>query len=192
MDGAIELFVSTTPLVEDTWNEQHKKNLVPWGPIFVHFAHMVANIAFSSMMDSVLMSHILISHDSIHKCNMKTKDGTVKLNTQSIYSTHPITRRDILSLIEGPGAPKKYMLMGKTVIGRSPEANIQIRSNMVSRKHIQLSKDDFEMTCTDLHSHNGFFLNGIRVHSATLRDGDTIQIGDVIFLYNQGVQWTSM
>ena len=65
MDSAIELFVSTTLSVEDTWNEQHKKNLVPWEHIFVLFAHMVANIAFSSMMDSVLMSHILISHDFI-------------------------------------------------------------------------------------------------------------------------------
>ena len=123
---------------------------------------------------------------------MHPKDGTVKISTHSIYSTHPITRRDILSLIEGPGAPKKYMLSIDTVIGRSPEANIQIRSNMVSRKHISLKRENSELICTDLMSHNGLFLNGIKIHSATLRDGDTIQIGDVIFLYNQGVQWTSM
>ena len=123
---------------------------------------------------------------------MRQKDGTVKLNTQSLYSTHPITRRDILSLVEGPGSPKKYMLASDTIIGRSPEANIQIRSNMVSRQHISLKRENNELVCTDLMSHNGLFLNGIKVHSATLRDGDTIQIGDVIFLYNQGVQWTSL
>jgi pSer/pThr/pTyr-binding forkhead associated (FHA) protein len=123
---------------------------------------------------------------------MHPKDGTVKINTHSIYSTHPITRRDILSLIQGPGAPKKYMLSVDSVIGRSPEASIQIRSNMVSRKHISLKRENSELICTDLMSHNGLFLNGIKIHSATLRDGDTIQIGDIIFLYNQGVQWTSM
>ena len=123
---------------------------------------------------------------------MHSKDGTVKLNTHSIYSTHPITRRDILSLIEGPGAPKKYMLSKDTIIGRSSDAHIQIRSNMVSRKHIYLKRENSELVCTDLMSHNGLFLNGVKIHSATLRDGDTIQIGDVIFLYNQGVQWTSM
>ena len=124
---------------------------------------------------------------------MSHDDGTIKLNTQSLYSTHPITRRAILSLIEGPGAPKKYMLVQEcTTIGRSPESDIQVRSNMVSRKHISLYKENSELVCLDLMSHNGIFLNGVRIHSATLRDGDMIQIGDVIFLYNQGVQWNSM
>ena len=124
---------------------------------------------------------------------MKHDDGTIKVYSQSIYSTHPITRRDILSLIEGPGAPKKYLLVqDQTVIGRSPESDIQIRSNMVSRKHISLYKEGLELVCRDLMSHNGLFLNGLRIHSATLRDGDTLQIGDAIFLYNQGVQWNSM
>ena len=123
---------------------------------------------------------------------MHQKDGTIKLNTHSIYSTHPITRRDILSLIEGPGAPKKYMLSKDTIIVRSPDVHIQVRSNMFSRRHLTLKRENSELVCTDLMSHNGLFLNGVKVHSATLRDGDTIQIGDVIFLYNQGVQWTSM
>ena len=124
---------------------------------------------------------------------MSTNDGTVRINTQSIYSSHPITRRDILSLIEGPGAPKKYMLVQDvTTIGRSQESDIRIRSNMVSRKHISLLRDNNDLVCLDNKSHNGIFLNGVRIHSASLRDGDTIQIGDVIFLYNQGVQWNSM
>ena len=124
---------------------------------------------------------------------MNANDGTVKVSTQSLYSNHPITRRDILSLLEGPGAPKKYMLVREsTTIGRSPDSDIQVRSNMVSRKHISLIREDNEMICLDLKSHNGIFLNGVRIHSASLRDGDTIQIGDVIFLYNQGVQWNSM
>ena len=40
----------------------------------------------------------------------KYSDGTVKIGVESLYSVQSITRRDILSLIQGPGAPKKYIL----------------------------------------------------------------------------------
>ncbi len=123
----------------------------------------------------------------------KYSDGTVKIGVESLYSVQSITRRDILSLIQGPGSPKKYILSkNRTVLGRSPEADLQLKSNMVSRKHLSLYRSEGEMMCKDLNSHNGLFLNGVKVYSASLRDGDTIQIGDLIFIYHQGVQWTSL
>jgi hypothetical protein len=30
------------------------------------------------------------------------------------------------------------------------------------------------------------FLNGIKTHSAVLREGDTIQMGDVVFVFHEG------
>ena len=33
----------------------------------------------------------------------------------------------------------------------------------------------------DFESRNGVFLNGIKVHSAILRDGDILQLADVVF-----------
>jgi pSer/pThr/pTyr-binding forkhead associated (FHA) protein len=30
------------------------------------------------------------------------------------------------------------------------------------------------------------FLNGVKIHSATLREGDNIQLGDVIVIYHEG------
>ena len=49
-----------------------------------------------------------------------------------------------------------------------------------------LKKIGDEYACTDMESHNGVFLNGVKIHSATLREGDTIQIGDVILIYHEG------
>ena len=126
-------------------------------------------------------------------------DGTVRIPVSSIYSFQSVIRRDVFSQIQGPGAPQKIAITKEhMIIGRSPDVDIQMRSNLVSRRHVELSREGSELICRDLknpdtgkYSHNGLLLNGLRVHSVALRDGDTIQIGDIVLLFHQGVQWTS-
>jgi pSer/pThr/pTyr-binding forkhead associated (FHA) protein len=92
-----------------------------------------------------------------------------------------------LELVQGPGRRRKFTLRKNLVIvGRSREAEIRIASKEVSRKHMLLKKTGLEYTCTDMESHNGIYLNRTKIHSATLRDGDTLQLGDVIFVYHEG------
>lgn len=120
-------------------------------------------------------------------------EQTVQLNAAKTFMPTPIVRRDILSQIKGPGAPQTILIQdGTSIIGRSAEADIRFQSSRVSRMHAKLLYDGTEYFCIDLGSHNGLLLNGIRVHSVALRDGDTIQIGDVVLVYHQGVQWASM
>lgn len=38
---------------------------------------------------------------------------------------------------------------------------------------------------TDNDSRNGFFLNGLKVHSAVLRERDIIQVTDCVFVYHE-------
>ena len=91
--------------------------------------------------------------------------------------------------VKGPGAPAEYELPNTDcVVGRSSEATITINSGLISRKHIRLSRDETEVRCEDMKSMNGVYLNGIKVHSAILRDGDTIQLGDVVFIFHEGIQ----
>ena len=122
----------------------------------------------------------------------KPIDGTEKIRFNSVFSTHPIIRRDILSQIQGSGAPQRYIIKkDTTIIGRSHDCDIPLKSNLVSRRHLSLTRNNSELICLDLDSHNGLLLNGIQVHSVALRDGDTLQIGDIVLIYHQGVQWTS-
>ena len=89
--------------------------------------------------------------------------------------------------VKGPGAPKEYDLSAEeSFVGRSSSVVISINSELLSRKHMRLFRDDGEVRCEDLQSMNGVYLNGIRVHSAILRDGDTIQLGDVVFIFHEG------
>jgi len=93
----------------------------------------------------------------------------------------------VLQQIDGPGAPQSHTLeLDEIIIGRSVQAHISIESGRLSRKHLMLQRRGTEFTCTDLNSSNGVYLNGVKAHSAVLRDGDTIQIGDVVFVYHEG------
>lgn len=62
------------------------------------------------------------------------------------------------------------------VIGRSG-ADLDVDDRGVSRAHARISRGAEGWTLTDLGSTNGTFLNGVRVRSAALRDGDEIRIG---------------
>ena len=98
-----------------------------------------------------------------------------------------IVKPFVLEQVEGPGGQREFVL-GQDVItvGRLPESEVCLDSNEVSRKHMLLKKIGDEYACTDMESHNGVFLNGVKIHSATLREGDTLQIGDVILIYHEG------
>ncbi len=93
----------------------------------------------------------------------------------------------VLRQLKGPGAPRDLTLTrDEHVIGRSRSADLFVDSPELSRRHVQLTKDGNEYTVKDLQSRNGVFLNGVRVHSAVLRGGDELQMGNVCFLYLEG------
>jgi pSer/pThr/pTyr-binding forkhead associated (FHA) protein len=92
-----------------------------------------------------------------------------------------------LEQVQGPGAPQQFMLVAaRTVVGRSDEADVTIKSKLLSRMHASFTKSAARVRCQDLDSSNGLYLNGTLAHAADLYEGDTIQIGDVIFVFREG------
>lgn len=79
-------------------------------------------------------------------------------------------------------------LTGKeTVIGRSETADVTIPEPLISRRHarvlhLQIGANDF-YEVSDLGSSNGTFVNHSAVEHSTLVDGDTLQIGPVLFKF---------
>ena len=66
----------------------------------------------------------------------------------------------------------------RTTIGRSPENDIFLDDDTVSRKHAVLVQSNGEFRIEDLGSLNGTFVNRRRIDSATrLQSGDEVQIG---------------
>ena len=78
---------------------------------------------------------------------------------------------------------KMYRLEHRVVLGRSPQCDVHIDQEGVSRRHAMLERTvEGAVQIVDLDSRNGTFVNGEPVSRETLRDGDKIQIGGTTIL----------
>lgn len=113
------------------------------------------------------------------------KEHTLTGTMNIVAGTFRPARPAVLEQVQGPGAPRRIELKGnRFVVGR--EGDIPVASVQLSRNHLCLVRLGSTFSFVDLDSSNGVFLNGIRVHSAELRDGDQLQLGDVVFIYESG------
>ena len=95
-------------------------------------------------------------------------------------------RWPVLIVQNGPLAGQCFTLRAEHAsIGRSPEADIRLESDSVSRKHLSLRREGSELTVHDLNSSNGTWINNNKLTgSAILRPGDTIRLGDIELEYS--------
>src|SRR6478752_6504152 len=79
----------------------------------------------------------------------------------------------------GAEAPRSVALGGaRTVVGRSPEADVQLDDEAVSWNHLEIERRGEVLMATDLDSRNGTALNGEPLdRPRRLRDGDTLIVG---------------
>ncbi|OBH07542.1 ABC transporter ATP-binding protein [Mycobacterium sp. E2699] len=72
-------------------------------------------------------------------------------------------------------------------IGRSLDNDIVIHDVLASRHHAFLTATAVGTEIRDAHSINGTFVNGIRVGSAVLAEGDVVTIGNVDLVFTRGM-----
>jgi predicted component of type VI protein secretion system len=66
----------------------------------------------------------------------------------------------------------------RTVVGRSPDADLTLEDEAVSWNHLEIEARDQVLMATDLDSRNGTALNGEPLdRPRRLRDGDTLIVG---------------
>ncbi len=71
-------------------------------------------------------------------------------------------------------------------IGRSIGAEFIVDVALVSRLHCQLIATDDALQVKDLDSTNGTFVNGKRVQTAELKDGDRLGVGRCELVVSKG------
>ena len=69
------------------------------------------------------------------------------------------------------------------IIGRTPTSDLTLVDEGISREHAVISWDEDRFSIEDLQSTNGTRVNGKRVRSVELQDGDQIQIGRTLFTF---------
>jgi hypothetical protein len=74
---------------------------------------------------------------------------------------------------------------GINVVGRGQDADLRLADTGVSRRHIEIRFDGQSAVLHDLGSTNGTIVNGHRVQSWQLADGDVIRVGHSVLVYRQ-------
>jgi len=76
----------------------------------------------------------------------------------------------------------------KTTLGRSKNSTVVLRNKFVSSNHCKIDCKKGVYTLTDLGSTNGLFVNGLRVQSKELEDGDRILAGTALIIFIEDEQ----
>jgi Zn-dependent protease with chaperone function len=78
---------------------------------------------------------------------------------------------------DGHGLEQYALDSGPLLAGRGSSARLRLHDRAVSRRHFEVAWDAGGYVIRDLGSNNGTFVNGRRVTSARLHDGDVVRAG---------------
>jgi type II secretory pathway predicted ATPase ExeA len=94
----------------------------------------------------------------------------------------------LVVVADGKTVGELPLMAGRTIIGRTPDNDLQIDSRFVSRHHCQIITTTGNCLVEDLNSTNGIMIRSRRVRVHNLNDGDVITIGkhDLIYLDQRG------
>ncbi|MBM4279665.1 MAG: GGDEF domain-containing protein [Deltaproteobacteria bacterium] len=106
--------------------------------------------------------------------------GLKELELLSPQNAH---RSAYLIVINGRAVGKMFKLSGtQLVVGRSPQNEILVDDEGVSRQHARVERTLEGWCIVDNNSTNGVFVNGTRVVEHRLEDGEKIQLGSSAIL----------
>jgi pSer/pThr/pTyr-binding forkhead associated (FHA) protein len=93
----------------------------------------------------------------------------------------------LLAVRRGPNAGARFLLdHDVTTSGRHPDSDIFLDDVTVSRRHAEFHREGGIFTVRDVGSLNGTYVNRERVESATLSNGDEVQIGKFRLVFIAG------
>lgn len=119
-----------------------------------------------------------MSRSSLTRTRVMTKDGA--------EPSAPVSgsRHACLIFIAGERIGRKLELAaGELVVGRDPNSDVMINSDLVSRQHAKFVTHDSNTLLLDLDSTNGTYVNDERIKQHVLLDGDRVAIGKVVMKY---------
>jgi signal transduction histidine kinase len=68
-------------------------------------------------------------------------------------------------------------------LGRATDNHIVLEGSLISRRHGHLRREGAGFRIADTGSHNGIYVNGLKIEEAELKDADEIRIGNYLLTY---------
>jgi len=85
--------------------------------------------------------------------------------------------------VAGATIAERDLTVGRFIIGRTTDNDLQIDSKYISRHHAQIITTAHSCVLEDLNSTNGIYVRSKRVRRRILNDGDVVQIGQHEIMY---------
>jgi general secretion pathway protein A len=89
----------------------------------------------------------------------------------------------LLVATEGRTVQEVPLRIGRVIVGRTPDNDVQIDSRFISRHHCQVITTEHSSVVEDLNSTNGIYVKSARVRRHYLNDGDVVLIGKHELIY---------
>lgn len=89
----------------------------------------------------------------------------------------------LLVATDGRTVQEITLRIGRVIVGRTPDNDVQIDSRFISRHHCQVITTPHSCVVEDLNSTNGIYVKSNRVRRHYLNDGDVVLIGKHELIY---------
>ena len=89
----------------------------------------------------------------------------------------------LLVATDGRTVQEISLRIGRVIVGRTPDNDVQIDSRFISRHHCQVITTPHSCVVEDLNSTNGIYVKSNRVRRHYLNDGDVVLIGKHELIY---------
>jgi chromosome segregation ATPase len=103
--------------------------------------------------------------------------------TRPIIADPPLDAMSRLLVRVDGGVELTYTIGRRTTLGRTPDNDIRLDANFVSRHHAVMLASSKNTIIEDLNSTNGVVVNGRRVTRQPLQHGDVVSIGTAEFRF---------
>ena len=103
--------------------------------------------------------------------------------TPGVTDTQQLPQGKILVATDGRTIQEIPLRVGRVIVGRTADNDLQIDSRFVSRHHCQVITTPNSSVIEDLNSTNGIYVKSKRVRRHYLNDGDVVQLGKHELIY---------
>jgi general secretion pathway protein A len=139
--------------------------------------------AYAKDQDVVGTADIQAAVEELHW--IEYAERSVRLPTLSADTTgeRRLVLGHVLLAVGGKTVTEAELKLGRFIIGRTAENDLQVDSKFVSRHHAQIITTLHTSIIEDLNSTNGIYSRKKRVRRRILNDGDVIHIGQHEIMY---------
>jgi len=145
-------------------------------------------IAFSSGQPGVGMTELKDAIDELQWVEFAARTNRMRAGIAHIAAAPRVISSDevvarIIVAHGGEHVEERPLRIGRLIIGRTADNDVQIESKFISRHHCQITTTGEGSVLEDLNSTNGVYVKSKRIRRHHLNDGDVVVLGRHEIMY---------